>query len=296
MLSAFTDIAPNMPTWQRLPPRMRVLFIAAQARTGVWLTQAFANDSATTVLLEEAVGSTAGMERLRDDVFDAVLVHHVPGRLDALDLVEGFRTGGAEEPIIVLGEQTEQEMAPLCYEVGADGYVSIQATTRNLLWVLGRAIQRRQLVCENQRLAQAEQSQRQREQDEAAATLEQQQLLVAVPGATPIPNLMPEEVVAHYRELLRTYVIMGSGNLAEEVACLAKVFVTAGLTASQALHLHLHVLQELVAGLGSRSARHVMTRADLLGMELLMHLADGYRGRYQERIDPPLQQMLPGFG
>ncbi len=27
-----------------------------------------------------------------------------------------------------------------------------------------------------------------------------------------------------------------------------------------------------------------MTRADLLALELLLHLADGYRGRYQKRI------------
>ena len=38
-----------------------------------------------------------------------------------------------------------------------------------------------------------------------------------------------------------------------------------------------------------------MTRADLLALELLLHLADGYRRRYQERTDPPVQQTLPGF-
>ena len=55
------------------------------------------------------------------------------------------------------------------------------------------------------------------------------------------------------------------------------------------------MLEELVHGLGSRSTRHVMTRADLLSLELMMHLAEGYRRRYQERIHPPLQRILPGF-
>ena len=42
----------------------------------------------------------------------------------------------------------------------------------------------------------------------------------------------------------------------------AGVLVAAGLTARQTLHLHLHVLEELIHGLGSRSTRHVMNRAD----------------------------------
>jgi len=61
------------------------------------------------------------------------------------------------------------------------------------------------------------------------------------------------------------------------------------------MNLHLHVLEELVRGLGSRSTRHVMTRADLLALEVMVHLAEGYRQRYQHRISPPRQQALPGF-
>ena len=62
------------------------------------------------------------------------------------------------------------------------------------------------------------------------------------------------------------------------------------------MQLHLHVLEELVRGLGSRSTRHVMTRADLLALEVMVHLAECYRRRYQARIHPPVQRLLPGFG
>ena len=61
------------------------------------------------------------------------------------------------------------------------------------------------------------------------------------------------------------------------------------------MQLHLLVLEELVQGLGSRSARHVMNRADLLALEVMSHLADGYRQRYHERRHPPQQRLLPGF-
>ena len=95
-----------------MPGRLKVLYIAAPSRTGAWLAEAFAADSAAEILLEEAAGQAAGMERLRDEVFDAILVSHEPGELDALDLIEGYRTGGAEEPIVVLG-------APVVNETGS---------------------------------------------------------------------------------------------------------------------------------------------------------------------------------
>ncbi|OHB67000.1 MAG: hypothetical protein A2V70_01055 [Planctomycetes bacterium RBG_13_63_9] len=241
-----------------------------------------------------------------------VLVSHVPGELDALDLVEGYRAGGAADPIVVLGTQSEQEMAVLCYEVGADGYACVNTTTtRNLIWVAARAIQRHQLLCDNQRLNQAERIRLQREHEEAGLLLEQQRALLgdlealrrgpSCDGApltrceTPTSLGLPDALIAHYRELLRTYVIMGSGNLACELKRLAELLVTAGLTARQAMQMHLQVLEELVHGLGARSTRHVMTRADLLVLEVMVHVAEGYRRRYQERVQPAQQRTLPGF-
>ncbi len=52
---------------------------------------------------------------------------------------------------------------------------------------------------------------------------------------------------------------------------------------------------ELIRGLGTRSARHVVTRADLLALEVMVHLCEGYRERYQQRCQPPRQLMLPGL-
>ena len=303
-------VAPKSASWYGLPPKMGVLYIATRGRTGGWLAEAFAADSASEVLLQEAVGSAAGLERLRDETFDAVLVSHEPDELDALDLIEGYRAGGADEPIIVLGNQSEQEMSALCYEVGADGYVCVHTTTtRNLIWVTARAVQRQQMLRDNHRLNLAEQARLQREHDEAERLLRQQRALLAdletlrhKPSCercgeeAPDASLrLPDELIAHYRELLRTYVIMGSGNLAAELKQLAELLVATGMNARQTMQLHLTVLEELVRGLGARSTRHVMTRADLLVLEVMIHLAEGYRKRYRERIHPPAQLSLPGF-
>ena len=118
-----TNVPSTVPQW--LPATMRVLHITTRSRTGSWLAEALAADSASRVLLEEEVGSAAGLARLRDEAFDAVLVSHEPEELDALDLIEGYRAGGADDPIVVLGSPSEQQMAALCYEVGADGYLCV---------------------------------------------------------------------------------------------------------------------------------------------------------------------------
>ena len=112
-----------------LPRRMRVLHITTYHRTGGWLAEAFAADSACEVVLEEAVGAAAGLGRLRDEVFDAVLLSHEPGELDALEFVEGLRGGGSEEPLVILGAQSEQELAAMAFEAGADAYVCVNTST-----------------------------------------------------------------------------------------------------------------------------------------------------------------------
>lgn len=314
--------------WGALPYPMRVLYITNRQRTGGWLADALGAETAGSVILEEVVGGTAGLARLRDEAFDAVIVSHEPGELDALDLVAGYRAGGSDEAIIVLGNQSEQQMAVAAFQSGADAYVCAHtATTASLMWVVARAVQRYQLARENRRLNLAECQRLQRERDEAERLLVQQRALIAdlealqrqglvgtgqssgerqaatsrravAPQTRPRadePPALPKELVQHYRELLRTYVIMGSGNLAAELARLAEMLATAGVSARQTMQLHLYVLEELVHGLGTRSTRHVMTRADLLALELMIHLAEGYRKRYHERIHPPVQRMLPGF-
>jgi len=140
------------------------------------------------------------------------------------------------------------------------------------------------------------------EKEEATRLLQQQRALVTgldsesspFDDANECPDL-PETLVSHYRELLRAFVIMGSGNFGEEMTRLAHLLALANVTARQAMLLHLYVLEEMVNGLGSRSARHVMSRADLLILEMIINLSDGYRERLIDRVHPPKQLLLPGF-
>jgi hypothetical protein len=321
--------------WGQMPARMKVLYVTTLRRTGGWLAEAFAADSATEILLTESLGVAAGLANLRDEVFDAVLVSHEPGVLDAIDFIEGLRAGGHDEPMIVLGIAPSSEMTAVAYEVGADAYCCVaETTTRSLLWSFARAIERCQLVREHRRLVQIEQQRLAHEHQEAERLLAEQRALIAEleslrdgsggerekgsgvetshnasSESSPLPLSLspplsfqssalcelPERLVAHYRELLRAYVVMGAGNLAEEMTTLATLLADAGASAQRTMQLHVRVLEELIGSLGNRSARHVMNRADLLVLEVMAHLADGYRRRYHERSRPPRQLELPGF-
>ena len=313
--------APTPTSPGGLPLRMKVLHVTTLRGSSDWLTKAFAADSATQILLEEVIGGAAGVARLREEAFEAVLVSHEPGVLDAIELVEGWRAGGGDEPMVVLGSVPLPEMDALCYESGADDYCCLTDTTvRSLLWKIGRAMQHCQLRRENRRLLQARQQRLQQEHQEAQRLLEQQRALVAdleilntggsiddsgsVSAAQPLsdgpeclassaasqyerPLDLPAPLVSHYRELLRAYVIMGAGNIAAEMPKLTELLSSVEISAQRMMHLHVQVLEELVEGLGNRSARHVMSRADLLVLEVMGHLADGYRLRYHERQSPP---------
>lgn len=319
----------------KLPPRMRVLFITSYQRTGGWLTESLVTGRSTDTVLEEAVGAAAGVARLRDEVFDAVLVSHEPGDFDALPVVEAIRAGGTEDPVIVLGRMDAAETSVSFYDAGADAYLCVStATARTLAFHVSRAIERVRLLRENRRFVESDRQRLEQEHNEASRLLDQQRTLIGdlertldestslmsdemglsqnaggidfsqsmetSPVAQPFDSqsaseVLPPQLIKHYGELVRAYVVMGSGNLAEEMRALAELLVVAGVTAHEAMLMHLDVVQELVRGRGTRSAKHLVSRAQLLILEIVVHLAEGYRGRWLEKEQPVQQQLLPGF-
>jgi CheY-like chemotaxis protein len=97
-------------------------------------------------------------------------------------------------------------------------------------------------------------------------------------------GVLPPEFDNYYQELVRTYVIMGSGSLVSEIARLADLLAQAGLSPADVLDFHLLRVDRLVRGLGNRSTRHVMARADLLALELMVHLGECYQRRWRDSL------------
>ena len=284
-----TDTAPQ--PWGALPPRMHVLFVTNEGQTGKWLAEAFAADSACQVILEAAIGIVNGLSRLRDEVFDVVLIAHQPDELNALEILDAVRTGASpEQPVIVLGGQSEAEMQAICFEAGADAYLAWDTTTtRSLMWQIARASERQRLLSENRELRQAKAHQRDVDEAESFRMLEiQRRLADGITAGTEAASMLltsertsgwqpPPRLIEHYREMLQAYVIMGAGNLSEESSRLTKVLITTGIGARQFMQIHLMAVETMVRDLGKRSARHVMNRADMLAIEVLLRLCEGFR-------------------
>ena len=183
--TAYMDLLHEQPTdvkrqpWGMLPPRMRVLFVTTPSHTGSWLAEAFAADSASQVILEETIGVVHGLARLRDEVFDVVLIAHDEQELDALEILDAVRTGAnPNQPIVVLGSVPAAELEAVCMESGADAYMTWDATTtRSLIWQIARASERHQLLEENRQLRQAKNHQRDIDEAESNRMLEIQKRL-----------------------------------------------------------------------------------------------------------------------
>ncbi len=282
---------PRTP-WGDLPPTLRALLITAEAYDGSWLTTAMMNDHAVDVQIEQAFGVGPGMAHLRDRAYETVLIVHEPGTLDALEVLDAIRTGSSpEQPILVLGHLTTDAMTSACFESGADGYLCLTATTsRDLVWHIARSAERQRLILENDRLRRANKNQISMELDEAERILQQQRDLLDENGADQTArNWRPDDEAAwigHYRDLLRTYVVMGHGNLSGELRYLVERFHAEQITSDAALRGHLQVLQEAVRDLGAKSARHVMNRGALLILEILRRMADANASCLHQRQDP----------
>ena len=273
-----------------LPETMRVLYISNSYRSGEWLSNAFASDSSTQIELHEACGASEGLTALRESVFDAVIVAHAPGELDAADFIAGFHSGGINAPTIVVGDDFDPEFKSRCYQAGADDCLCIHTTTvRNLLWAMTRAMKRFHLEEENSQLQKERKQILAREKDEAIK-MYQEQVSVSQTiktlclkreerknGLCAPHSAAPESFVNLYKEILKTYVIMGAGSLSRDLAAIAETLVENNISARQVMEIHLDTLNLLIEELGGRSTRHVMARADELILELLVHLSECYR-------------------
>ena len=265
-------------------PAARVLLAAPDQELGDHLADLLAEDDACELTLIEAIGAAEAMEALRSEPVAAVLVQHAPG-LEALELIDAIRAGhGDDLPILVLGDRSPGELEAVCYEAGAEGYLCTSSTSaRALLWRVAKVIERSQLLGGHRRLTLDQHRRLSREHGEASDLLRQQrQLISGLEHVQTQPTesiALPPPLVEHYRELLRAHVIMGSGALGADLRLFCELLLQAGFGPAEAMSLHVSALEQLVQGLGGRSARHVMNRADLLVLELMMGLADCYRSR-----------------
>lgn len=308
-LSSFTvAIAADEPDLNgQLPTRLRLLCVGPREPSWVGLTLQLDAEGGVEPQICWVSTAAEALTRLRDDPFDVVLIAAVPaeGRADAFaeaaSLVKAIRASGCEDPLVLLAPRiSDADWLDLSREECELLQSSQVWDSPALVSVLKRAIFRSEQTRQSRRLEIAQTKRMARERDEAEHLLRQQRRIIddldvrdsteqtnftrqamldCFGRAAPCRTALPPEINSYYQELLRTYVIMGSGNLGGEIAKLADLLAVAGCGPRKALSLHLERVESLVGGLGNRSTRHILARADLLALELMIHLGESYRRR-----------------
>ncbi|QDT51832.1 hypothetical protein Pan258_59250 [Symmachiella dynata] len=275
-----------------LPPRLRLLCIGALEPSWVSLTLQLDAEGCMEPIFKWVSTASEALALLRKESFDCLLINHMfldspeEQGTSSLHLVRAVRASGCDDPVVVVAatadDATWTEVCRLQVELllTPNGLESMAVVP-----MLKRAVRRVDVMRENHRMAMSERRRLTRERNEAGHLLnEQRQIIrdladiVRLSNCSAAVDQLPTELNDYYQELLRTYVIMGCGGLGAEIAKLAELLAVAGLSPREALELHLERVEELVRGLGSRSTRHVMARADLLALELMIHLGECYQG------------------
>jgi hypothetical protein len=290
--------------------RLRLLWIGAREPSWVGLALRLDADGCLEPRFRWAATPSDALAVMRDENFDCLLISDCtttrsPTPLDDPELLlQAIRGSGCDDPIIFITSRIDdQRCARLC-AFSCDVLVTANSCdSPALLPLIRRAVANAERVRENHRLSVIHQRRLVRERDEAEHLLQQQRSFIEKldspfpsrvencrqsgdepdypiscdsPASAPQIEL-PEETKDFYHELLRAYVIMGSGSLGSEIAGFSKLIVTAGMSPRRALQFHLECVESLVRDLGNRSARHVMARADLLALELMVHVGEEYQ-------------------
>lgn len=234
-------------------------------------------------VIHHCASAGQALAQLADESFDCVLIVNStsdltrPG-IDAHGFCIAARAGGCTDALLIVTAVAGDALWRVACETESEVFVSSFAWQSSaILLFIDRTIQRRSITRDTQRRHWAEGQRVDRERDECSDLLRQQrQLLNETPTRQlgSVEAMLPAELPRIYREVLRTYVMTGTANLATEIKKLAQTFALAHLTPRQVLQLHLDQVELLVKGIGQRSARHIVDRANVLCLELMVLLCE----------------------
>ena len=256
-----------------LPTRLSVLYVPGPQSPSNWLAKALETEPECQIQLTEVDSLAAGLERLREETFNVVLIDYDADVRERIEWVDAVRAGShAFQPVIILGDTPDSQAATECYELGANAFVAVQNTTpRELIWRIARATQRERLSTENEQLRRRQQRQKTLERDETLKLICEQQSILSshsdLEAAQP-PGWLDSEL----RELLHAYVVMGSGNQMKELEPFidrVRQHRVPRLVVASAFST---VMQTVIEELGTRSSKHVYNRGNLLLLDLLFRL------------------------
>lgn len=299
----------------QLPPTLRLLCVTSREPLWAGLTLRLHGAGCGEPHFHWVSTAHEVLEILRGESPDCILIHPNPtpftakgSVIDAKTLLPAIRAAGCDDPTILLADYLSDEVWAVAYDQDCEVLISASGwESPALLPAVARAIARADLVRDHHRLTLMTRRRLVRERDEAEHLLAQQRQMIrdlehlaalstssvakppaemrAAPPAAgqtesmTVPDQLPAELHSYYHELLRTYVIMGSGSLGPDITRMADAISLARLSPREVLQFHVVRVEALIRGLGSRSTRHIIARADLLALELMIRLGECYQQR-----------------
>lgn len=227
--------------------------------------------------------ASAALQHLADEAFDCILVVNVTGEpqrggVDAGSFCSAVRAAGNMDALLVLTNSASDVLWQVACETEAEVCVGAGSwDLRTLLMLIDRAVRLRSMTRDAQRKTWADSQRLDRERGDCTDLLRQQRQLLLDTSAEQfvgVESMLPPELPQIYREVLRAYVMTATLSCAPEIKKLAQTFALAHLTPRQVLQLHLDQVELLVKGIGQRSARHIMDRANVLCLEVMVLLCE----------------------
>ncbi len=280
-----TDLPADQAAGSALPNGLRLLYTSATEPNWATLTSLLEGAGCRGPQYRWVSKAGEAMSLLRQESFDCVIL----GPLDQdgsttapdnLQLLEALQASGCDDPIVLAMPEVTDALWMRACVLGAELFESTSPwSSPALVPLIQRAIGRAETVREQYRLSLVEQRREHRDRDEAHLLLDHLNQILASNPDPPTGAEIPPGILEDYRELLRTYVIMGTGNLGGDIALLAGRLSEIDASPRDALAVHVQSLETLIAGLGNRSTRHIMARGDLMALELVVQLGDCDRRR-----------------
>jgi hypothetical protein len=264
---------------------LNVLYIAGPLSPRDWLPKALSDGAAGAIDVTVTPSLLVGLEHLREQAFDVVVVDRDASDRSAADLMLAIHASTHEhQSVLVLSDHHDRTEAADYLLAGAAGYLLLHLTTiQELIWQLHSAAQLARLQVENQRLRSWQERYREHEQTEVLGLLDEQSQLFAIAAglrehsASSGPLDAKTESIRlqqAFRELLQAYVVMGRGQLTGEVQDVVNRLHAESHSLAATLHAFTKALRSLVQDRGARTSRHVLNRGNLLLLDLLLKWAD----------------------
>ncbi len=231
--------------------------------------------------MTETPSLLVGLERLREQAYDVVVIDRDASDRPATDLLLAIHASThQQQAVLILADGGDRLEATDYLMAGANAYLSLhQTTTQELVWQMHSAVLFSRQQVENIRLRARQQRYGEQEQREVLSLLEEQATifrLASRPGHEPDRSSahVTEELTQDFQELLQAYIVMGRGNIGTEVTRLADRIRDASCSIAEILNRFTIALESLVRDRGTRSARHVFNRGNLLLLDLMLTITD----------------------